>query len=337
MDENRLHSLAQIGPSTTSTSASLRRYSSKEEQILVKEYSAHTSESANMLALNQCLIRYWIMFTAVCAIFSRIKFVFPIALACGCLMAFVSGCSSAEKELDETHDWSAQELYDEAKEAMDGGDYTKAVNYYEKLESRYPLGPYASQAQLEAAYTFYRNDKPDSAIASIERFLRLHPTHPNADYAYYLKGVVNFNHDRGYISRILKNNDSKRDVATKLASFDDFAELVRRFPKSRYAEDARKRMLYLRNTLAMYELNVANYYMRRYAYIAAANRAKYIVKNYPSSTSVPAALTIMVKAYNALSMNKLAMDALEVLEHSYPNYETISTLSTTLEFPLSGL
>ena len=245
-------------------------------------------------------------------------------------MVLVGGCASVKKGLDETHDWPAQKLYDEAKAAMDEGDYIKAVSNYEKLESRYPLGPYAIQARLEAAYAYYRNDKPDSAIASLERFIRLHPSHPNADYAHYLKGIVSFNQDRGYASRILKTDDSKRDVAAKLASFDDFAELVRRFPDSEYAEDARKRMLYLRNTLAKHELNVANYYMRRYAYIAAANRAKHIVKNYPSSTSVPEALTIMVKTYSALSMSELAADALEVLEHNYPNYEAIPTLNSTL-------
>ena len=244
-----------------------------------------------------------------------------------CVLSLLSGCSSFGKEVDKTRDWSAQKLYSEAKAAMNDGDYPTAIDYYEKLESRYPFGPYASQAQLEVAYAFYKNDEPDSAIASAERFIKLHPRHPSAEYAYYLKGLVNFNRDRGFINRIFPGDDSKRDAAARLASFQDFAELARRFPESEYTEDARQRMLYLRNVLAQHELHVADYYYRRKAYVAAANRAKYVVQNFPSSPVMPDALTVMVRSYNELAMTDLASDALSVLKHNYPDHPTISDLA----------
>lgn len=240
-----------------------------------------------------------------------------------CLPMLGGGCASFGKEVDKTRDWSAQKLYSEAKAGMNDGDYLLAIDYYEKLESRYPFGPYASQAQLEVAYAFYKNDEPDSAIASAERFIKLHPRHPSVEYAYYLKGLVNFNRDRGFISRLVPGDDSKRDAAARLASFQDFAELVRRFPEGQYADDARQRMLYLRNTLAKHELNVADYYMRRHAYVAAANRAKYVVQNFPTAPVMPDALTMMVKAYTELSMLSLAADTLEVLKHNYPDHPAI--------------
>ncbi|MEM7254184.1 MAG: outer membrane protein assembly factor BamD [Pseudomonadota bacterium] len=240
-----------------------------------------------------------------------------LCIGLGCLIA-LAGCASWGKEPDKTRNWSAQKLYSEAKAAMNDGDYFTAVDYYEKLESRFPFGPYASQAQLEVAYAFYKNDEPESAIAAADRFIKLHPRHPSVDYAYYLKGLVNFNRDRGFIARIIPGDDAKRDAAARLASFQDFAELTRRFPESKYSEDARQRMLYLRNSLARHEVYVADYYFRRGAYVAAVNRAKYAVENFPTAPVLPDALAIMVKAYAELEMTDLAADALRVLKHNYP-------------------
>ena len=235
-----------------------------------------------------------------------------------------AGCSSLGKEVDVTKDWSAQRLYSAAKSARNDGDYEAAIGYYQKLESRFPFGRYAQQAQLEVAYAYYKFDEPASAIAAADRFLRLHPRHPHADYAYYIKGLTNFNQGKGLIDRYVPTDDSQRDPGAARDSFNDFRDLVTQFPDSKYAEDARQRMLYLRNNLAKHELHVANYYMRRGAYLAAANRAKYVIENYQQSPSIPDALITMVKAYKIMQLDELASDALRVLKHNYPRHPGVA-------------
>ena len=184
----------------------------------------------------------------------------------------LASCGLLPEQIDETKDWTASKFYAEASEALAGKDYERAIELYEKLESRFPFGPYALQAQLDVAYAYYLYEEPDSAIAAADRFIRLHPRNPFVDYAYYLKGIVNFNRSVGFFDRFVPTDPSQRDPGSALDSFKDFSELVRRFPDSRYAPDARKRMLYLRNNLAQYQVNVADYYFRRGAYLAAANR-----------------------------------------------------------------
>ncbi len=237
------------------------------------------------------------------------------------LLLPLGGCGMFGKSDDITENWPVRRLYEEAKKAREGGDYQTAIDYYEKLESRYPFGPYAEQAQLEIAYCYYKYEEPASAIAAADRFIKLHPRHPNVDYAYYIKGLANFNQGRGFVERYLPIDASQRDPAAAQQAFQDFAELTERFPDSSYAVDASRRMSYLRNQLARYELHVADYYMRRGAFVAAANRARYVLERYPQATAVPDALAIMAKAYAKLGLDMLAKDARRVLELNYPNHQ----------------
>jgi len=225
----------------------------------------------------------------------------------------LSACSLLPEQVDETKGWSAQKFYNEASFAMSEGDYETAIKYYEGLEARYPFGRYAMQAQLDVAYAYYKDGEPESAIAAANRFIRLHPRNPYVDYAYYLKGIVNFNRSISFITRFVPTDQSQRDPGATLDSFNDFAELVRRFPDSEYAEDARKRMIYLRNNLAMHDVHVARYYLKRGAYLAAANRCINVVEKYQRTPAVKEALITMIKAYDALGLEQLSNDAKRVL------------------------
>ncbi|RCX29867.1 outer membrane protein assembly factor BamD [Thioalbus denitrificans] len=238
-------------------------------------------------------------------------------------LLLTGGCSLLPDKIDETKDWSADRLYSEAKSALDEGDYENAIRFYELLEARFPFGRYAQQAQLEIIYAYYKYDESASAVAAADRFIKLHPRHPNVDYAYYMKGLANFNMGRGLIERYLPRDESQRDPGAARQSFQDFSDLVLRFPDSKYAADARQRMLFLRNNLAQYELNVADYYMRRGAYVAAANRARYVVENYPRTPATPDALAMLARAYRAMDMDDLAADALRVLKLNYPEHPAL--------------
>jgi len=215
--------------------------------------------------------------------------------------------------------WSANKLYTEAKEALNDGSYAKAVKYFEKLESRYPYGRYAQQAQIDIAYAYWKDQEPASAIAACDRFIKLHPNHPNVDYVYYLKGLINFNEDLGILGIVSNQDMTERDPKGARESFDAFRELVTRFPDSKYTPDAILRMKYLVNALASLELHVARYYMKRGAYLAAANRAQYAVLNYPAAPANEEALFIMVKAYDALGLTDLRDDAERVMRRNFPN------------------
>ena len=242
----------------------------------------------------------------------------------------LGGCSIfGGKDDDETDGWTAEKLYDEAKDRMQANFYDGAIQYYEFLQQRFPFGIYAQQAQLELAYCYYKIGEAASATAALDRFIKLYPTHPHMDYAYYLKGVVNFNIGRGLTERFVPRDPSQRDPGVALQSFQDFGELVRRFPESRYSEDARLRMTHLRNILARHEINVAHFYMRREAYIAAANRARYVVENYQQAPAMPDALVILAKAYKVLEMDQLAADAMRVLEMNYPGHPGIADVRRT--------
>jgi outer membrane protein assembly factor BamD len=242
------------------------------------------------------------------------------------LILAVAGCSWLPDKIDETKNWSANKIYTEAKSAADGGDYETAIKYYELLEARYPFGRYAQQAQMEVAYAYYKYDEPESAIAAADRFIKLHPRHPNVDYAYYLKGLVNFNRNTGFLQRLIPQNLSTRDPGSLRQAFLDFSELVKKFPDSKYAADAKMRMMYLRNSLAMHEINVAQYYMKRKAYVAVANRAKYVVEHYDGSTAMPDALALMATAYEKLGMTQLASDARRVLAMNFPQAPALAQL-----------
>ena len=206
---------------------------------------------------------------------------------------------------------------------MTNGNYAAAIKLFEGLEARYPYGRYAQQAQLEIGYAHYKDGEQAAAIAAADRFIKLHPNHTNVDYAYYLKGLANFNVDLGLMGvvseKILNQDMSERDPKASRESFENFRELVTRFPKSKYAPDAVQRMKHLVNVVALNEVQVARYYMRRGGYVAAANRAQYTLKEYPQTPATEEALFIMIKAYDALGMTDLRDDAERVMRKNFPN------------------
>src|SRR5512135_239396 len=198
----------------------------------------------------------------------------------------LGGCGLLPEVKDETVGWSAQKLYAEAKDNLNEGNYERAVKLFETLESRYPFGRYAQQALLEVAYAYYKDNEPISAVAACDRFIKLHPNHPNVDYAYYLKGLANFNDDLGFMGNLIDQDMSERDPKAARESFLAFKELATRYPDSKYTPDAIARMKYLVNTLASNEVHAAKYYLKRKAWVAAANRAKEVLKTYPEAPAV---------------------------------------------------
>ena len=231
--------------------------------------------------------------------------------------ALLGGCASDPD--DETVGWSAQRLHTEAKDAMGNKDWPRAVRYLEKLEARYPYGRFAQQAQLEIAYAHWKDGERASAIAAVDRFIKMYPNHANVDYAWYLKGLINFNDQYGMFSQITTPDMSDRDPKSTRESFAAFKEVVARFPDSRYAPDAAARMRYLVNALASHEVHVARYYMKRGAYLAAANRAQYAIQHYAQAPALEEAVFVLVLAYDRLGMNDLRDSADRVMRKNFPD------------------
>lgn len=215
---------------------------------------------------------------------------------------------------------TAAELYTEAKTHLDHGAYEQAVRGYRLLQTRYPFGRYAEQAQLEMAYVYYKAHQPERALATADRFIRTYPSHPNLDYAFYIRGLTNYEQRVGMLERLMPNRLRDRDQSAAIEAFNDFDELCRRFPESRYAPDARQRMVFLRNNLSLYEIDVARYYLRRKAYVAAANRARYLLETYPESPQAGSALEVMHIAYTEMNLPELADDAMRILALNYPDH-----------------
>ena len=238
------------------------------------------------------------------------------------LAALLQGCSTTP--VDETVGWSPNRLYKEATDERDAGNHARAVTLYEKLEGRAAGTPLAQQAQLDKAYTQYRADEPAQALATIERFMRLHPASPALDYALYLKGLVNFNDNLGLFGSLAQQDLSERDQKAAKESYESFRELATRFPDSRYTPDAVARMRYVVNSLAQYEVHVARYYFSRGAYIAAVNRAQSALTDYADAPALEEALALIVRSYDALGMTQLRDDAERVLRNSYPNSEYLA-------------
>lgn len=231
-----------------------------------------------------------------------------------------SGCAifGDPTEVDETKGWNVQKIFDAAEGFMRDRDYDKAIKYFEIIESRYPHGRYAVQSQLDIAYAYYKKQDPVAATAAADRFIKLHPHHPNVDYAYYLKGLAVFN-ERGIVEKLTEQQISDRDPKALRDSFLAFKDLINKFPESKYVKDATQRMTYLVNTLAEHELHVARYYMKREAYLAAVNRCKYVLTEYPDSPSQEEALVIMISAYDLMGLNDYKQDAMRVLKANYPD------------------
>jgi len=233
------------------------------------------------------------------------------------LAALLAGCSSL-KDDDKTATWSPNKLYSEAKDELTGGSYDKAIPLLEKLEGRAAGTPLAQQAQLDRAYAQYKSGDQAQALATLDRFIKLHPTSPALDYALYLKGIVNFNDNLGLFSFLSRQDLSERDQKAAKESFESFRELSTRFPESKYTPDAKARMTYIVNSLAQYEVHVARFYYSRGAYVAAINRAQSALSDYRDVPALEEALAILMRSYDALGMKQLRDDTRRVLEKNYP-------------------
>jgi outer membrane protein assembly factor BamD len=230
----------------------------------------------------------------------------------------LAGCGLFGDKGDPKKEWTAEQYYQAAKEELDNHNWEPAAKLYEQLESKFPYGRFAQQAQLEGAYAYYKQGDTAQAIAAVEKFIKLHPNHASVDYALYLKALSNFKEDLGPFARLVKQDLADRDPKAARESFEGFKELVTRFPESRYADDSRERMAYLIEALARHELNVAKYYLSRGAYLAAANRAQDAITRFPHSPVHREALDIMVEAYDRMGMTELRDDTRKVLAKNFP-------------------
>lgn len=238
-------------------------------------------------------------------------------------VALLAGCAGGPD--DETAKWSQNKLYVEAKDAMDGGDFEKCVKYFERLEARFPFGPYAQQAQINVAFCHWKGQDLAQASASVDRFIQLHPGHAMVDYAYYLKGLITFNDNMGFLGRITGQDLSERDPKAARDAFEAFKVLTTRFPDSKYTPDALDRMRYIVNSLADSDVNTARFYYRRGAYLAAINRAQTALTDYDRAPAIEEALYIKYKSYEALGMKDLSNDSLRVLKLNFPNSKIVET------------
>jgi len=241
-----------------------------------------------------------------------IRFIIFIAIAIS-----LTGCGPAKDEVDQTADWSVEKFYLSARAELAQENYLTAIEYYETLESRFPFGKYATQAQIDVAYAYYKFEEPDSAITAIDRFIKLHPRNPSVDYAYYLKGLVNFDRGGTVLDVISERDLSDFDRNLLQAAYNDFRVLTQRFPDSQYATDARKRMVFLRNELARSDLMIAKYYASRDAWVAVTNRTKFILQNYQGSSVIRSTLELQLQAYQALELDDLAKDTQRIIDLNY--------------------
>jgi outer membrane protein assembly factor BamD len=240
------------------------------------------------------------------------------------MIAALSGCGSWFQREDPLETLPVEQLYTEAKDALKGGNLGRATRYYQRLVARFPYGRYTEQAQLELAYAQHRNNQPEDALSTVNRFIRTYPAHTHVAYAFYLKALINFERGDGALDRLVGLDSTQRDQASNVQSFNDFAEVIRRFPDTRYAADARQRMVYLRNRLARHEINVAQYYLRRKAWIAALKRGQYLIEVYPQSAYQSDALAVMAESYRQLGQDSLADDTLRVLKLNDPEHPYLS-------------
>ena len=232
------------------------------------------------------------------------------------------GCSSND-ELPEMADTGEQQMYEQIQEYLQNSNYSESVRALQLLESRYPFGKYAEQAQLELIYAHYQAYEHEAAVEAADRFIRLHPQNPNVDYAYYMKGLAAYTGTEDIFDRFIPTDRSERDTSHAKEAFGEFAQLVSRYPASPYAADARARMVYLRNLLARHEITVANYYFRRGAYLAATNRGAYVVENFQQTPAVADGLAVMAQGYILLGYNDLARDTIAVLAQNYPDHYSL--------------
>ncbi len=240
------------------------------------------------------------------------------------LVAF-AGCSLfGKKKEDPLETLGVEALYEQGKRANERGNHDVAVRTFSRLVARFPFGPYTEQAQIDQAYAQYKMNKPDDAYSTINRVIKTYPTHKHIDYAYYLRGLINFDREEGLLERYVGLDMTQRDQSFLRQSFDDFSSLVRRYPDSRYAADASQRMVHLRNGMAQAEINIALYYLRQDAHVAAANRARTVIETYAGAPQVGDALAVLVKSYHELGQDDLSDDTARVLALNYPDHPSLS-------------
>ena len=243
------------------------------------------------------------------------------------LSIMISSCSSNEEIPDER--LLEKELYDQAQLRLKNGTYSTAIRSLEALESRFPFGRYAEQAQAELIYAYYMNAQFEASQSAAERFINLHPRHTHSGYAYYMKGLASFTDDSGLFSRYFQSDLAKREVVMAQQSFDELSDFIARYPDSKYVPHAKQRMIYLRNLLAQHEVYVADFYMKRGAYLAAIGRAKYVIEHLPNTPQTPYALSILVEAYGLMEYEELRKINLEILNSNYPNFNIQENESVT--------
>lgn len=240
-------------------------------------------------------------------------------------LTMLSACTSSEDEqLQQVANQGAQALYTNAKRSMELGNFANAADILSNIDSKYPFGPLSHQVQLDLIYCYYKIGKSDLALATIDRFARLNPNHSDVDYALYMRGLINMELDNNLFQELLGVDRSDRDPSKSREAFEDFRRLIQKYPDSKYAPDAQKRMLFIKNRLASYEIAVARYYMRRQAYVASANRGRYVIENFPDTNQVQAALEIMVASYEQLALDDLRENALKTLRLNYPDSEFLN-------------
>ena len=257
----------------------------------------------------------------------------PVNFGCKWLISLLimsiglSGCAlfDGDDELEVDLNSGEQQMYRRAQRFLDTSNFDLAISALQQLESRYPFGKYAEQAQLELIYAHHGAYQSEAAIEAADRFIRLHPQHPSVDYAYYMKGVSAYDMNENFFSSLIPSDDSKRDVSGVREAFDEFTQLLTRYPNSRYAQDARARMVYIRNMLARHEIHVANYYFKRGAYMAALKRGQNVVENMQQTTAVSDGLAVMAQAYILLEMSDLAKDSVRVLCTNYPEQPNVDS------------
>jgi len=257
-------------------------------------------------------------------LFSNIN---PIALLLVLLTAvlFLSGCAGSDSQKDDTDIWSEAKLYSEATDKLNDSDFAKCGKYFEKLEARFPFGPYSQQAQINAAYCYWKAQEQAQALVAIDRFIKLHQGSANLDYAYYLRGLITFNDDLGWLGKFTGQDLSERDPQAAKDAFESFKVVAERFPNSKYAPDSLDRMRYIVNSLAEADVLVARYYFQRGAYLASANRAQLVIRDYDRAPAVEEALYILVQSYQALGMNDLSSDAMRVFKLNFPDSQIFKT------------
>ena len=266
------------------------------------------------------LVRYtaWIRLWKIDEMLSNFRTLFMVLATIALLSAAGCGGDKAKESVS-----NPDRLYELAKRASDAGNYRNAISYYEQLEARFPFSNAARQGQLDLMYAYYKNREPESAIDQADQFIQENPAHPRVDYAYYVKGLVQFERNPNFLERWFNADLSQRPPIDARKSFQAFQTLIERYPNSEYAPDARQRMVFLRNRLANYEVYVADYYLKRGAYVGAINRAKYTIENYDGAPQIRQALEIMAAAYTKLGMTDLAAESQRVIKENYTNADTV--------------